>query len=168
MLFRSQAIAKRLKAFDVDVTFYRRRDIKTAHASRVLTHIRDVKALLPTFDYVIVALPLDPSTADLIDYDWFTRMKASSLFINVARGDIVVEAHLKRALAETLIRGAATDVTRKEPLPIDSPLWDVGTLHLTPHVAFYSDKYLANVIGLVIKNIEKVKLNKQIATEIKL
>lgn len=163
-----QAIAKRLKVFDVDITFYRKRALRTPHANSVYTNIEDVKALLPTFDYVIVAMPLDDSTKDLINYAWFKKMKPSSLFINVARGDIVVEADLVRALKAELIRGAATDVTRKEPLPIDSPLWDAPALHLTPHVAFYSDKYLANVIALVISNIQNVAAYKKVKTEIKL
>lgn len=161
-----QAIGKRLKAFNVDVTFYRRRAIKTPHAKETLTDLSEVINRLHTFDYIIVALPLAEETTNLIDYSWFSKMKASTLFINIARGDIVVEDDLVRALEEGIIRGVTTDVTRKEPLPIDSPLWELKDLRLTPHVAFYSNKYLHNVITLVIDNLTRVFENNKIPTEV--
>lgn len=163
-----QAVAKRLKAFNVKSTGYRRRNVKTPHFHEIITDLSVVKKRLNTFQYIIVALPLHASTADLIDLSWFKRMHPSALFINIARGDIVVENDLVEALNTNLIRGAILDVTRKEPLPIDAALWDERNLRLTPHIAFYSDKYLNNVLSLIIKNLHHLQNNEKAETEIKL
>lgn len=163
-----QAIAKRLKALGVTLTGYRRRDIKTPHFSEVYTDISMVKKIVGNFDYVIVALPLSKETKDLIDYSWFKKMSPHALFINIARGEIIVEDDLTKALDEKLIRGAILDVTRKEPLPIDSPLWDEPNVRLTPHVSFYSNRFLDNILKLLITNLENYKNNLPLETEIKL
>lgn len=163
-----QAIAKRLKLLGVHVTGYRRRDIKTPHFHEMIFDLERVKDLLPTFDYVILALPLSKDTKNVVDYSWFLKMKPSALFINIARGDIVVEGDLNKALNEALIRGAILDVTKKEPLPIDSPLWSQEHIRLTPHVAFYSNKYLDNVLNLIINNLHNYKQAEKVETEVKL
>lgn len=163
-----QSIAKRLKALGVNVEGYRRRDVKTPHFSKIYTDLKSVKKVVGTYDYVIVALPLSSATINLIDYSWFKAMDEKALFINIARGDIVVEEDLSKALDDGLIRGAILDVTKKEPLPIDSPLWEKEHLRLTPHISFYSNRFLDNIIKLIITNLSNLKEGLSLETEVKL
>lgn len=163
-----QAIAKRLKAFNVKSSCYRRKPGKTPNFANVYTDLDEVKALLPSFDYVIMALPSTPETRKMINYNWFKKMNPNALFINIARGDLIIEDDLSKALSNNLIRGAILDVTTKEPLPIDSPLWEQERVLITPHISFYSDKYLENVITLLISNLQKYFNGRRIPTEIKL
>lgn len=163
-----QSIAKRLKALGVTLTGYRRRSIKTPHFHELYTDLNEIKAKLPSFDYVIIAMPLSKETRDLFDYSWFKLLAPHALLINIARGELIVEEDLHRALSEKLFRGAILDVTRKEPLPIDSPLWELDNLRLTPHIAFYSNRFLENIITLIIANVQNYHLGRPLETEVKL
>ncbi|HEB89248.1 MAG TPA: D-2-hydroxyacid dehydrogenase [Deltaproteobacteria bacterium] len=89
--------------------------------------------LLAIADYVVAALPLTPETTRLLDGACFARMKPDAALINVGRGGVVDEAALVRALRDGVIRAAALDVFEVEPLPEDSPLWDLPNVIVTPH-----------------------------------
>lgn len=156
----------RLSAMGVQVHGYRRKNQNQPGFAKITTSIAKVKENLALFDYVIIALPLSEDTKNLIDEDWLSRMKKSALLINVARGSIIDEKALLNALNAETIRGAILDVTVKEPLPIDSPLWEAKNLILTPHVAFYSDKYLANVLSLLVTNLKAYYEDRTVETEI--
>ncbi|TQN28315.1 phosphoglycerate dehydrogenase-like enzyme [Haloactinospora alba] len=86
-------------------------------------------------DYVVVAAPLTPATRGLVDARALERMKPTARLINVARGPLVVEDDLARALAAGEIAGAALDVTETEPLPDSSPLWDTPGVIVSPHMS---------------------------------
>lgn len=101
----------------------------------------DLDTLLMTSDVISVHAPLTPLTEGMMDYQTFSKMKKTALFINVGRGPIVKEEDLVKALEENLIAGAALDVMTKEPLPLESPLLtiqDSRKLVLTPHIAWAS------------------------------
>src|SRR5690606_3587844 len=89
--------------------------------------------VLPRCDYVVLTLPLTEETRHLFGADEFRRMKSSAFFINIGRGEIVVEEELIEALQSGEIAGAGLDVFTKEPLPEDSPLWDFENVIVTPH-----------------------------------
>ena len=80
-------------------------------------------------------------------------MKSSSYLVNVTRGEVMVEEDLVEALTNGEIRGAALDVTPREPLPADSPLWSLENVVMTPHTAGASqfraqrnlDRFLSNL-----------------------
>lgn len=80
-------------------------------------------------------LPLTPQTRDLIDARLFAQLKTPAYFINVARGDHVVEADLLAALDTGVLAGATLDVCRNEPARPDHPFWSHPNIVLTPHVA---------------------------------
>ena len=84
-------------------------------------------------DWVCVALPLTPDTRDIFDAARFSRMKKGARFVNVGRGELVVEPALIDALACGHLGGAALDVFATEPLPDDSPLWAMPNVIVTPH-----------------------------------
>lgn len=92
-------------------------------------------SLLAEADWVVCAAPLTDSTRGLFDASAFGRMKPGAHFVNVGRGQHVVEDDLVDALRSGRIAGAALDVFAEEPLPGDSPLWDVPGLLVSPHMS---------------------------------
>ena len=115
--------------------------------------IDDLHAALAGADYVIDAMPLTPQTGHVFDADAFGAMQPAARFINVGRGKTVVEPALVDALASGGIAGAALDVFEEEPLPSDSPLWDMENVIVCPHMsgdvtgweADFADVFYGNV-----------------------
>lgn len=91
--------------------------------------------LLGSTDVLISILPASDGTTDLIDRTVFRKLPQHAWFVNVGRGTTVVEDDLINALRANQIAGAAIDVAREEPLPVDSPLWDAPNLIISPHSA---------------------------------
>lgn len=92
-----------------------------------------IDEMLKQSDYVVLAAPLVGTTRGLIDAERLAAMKPEACLINVGRGPQVDEAALVDALLSRRIAGAALDVFEREPLPADSPLWDIDNLLITPH-----------------------------------
>jgi len=95
----------------------------------------DLPEMLEACDFVVIAAPLTSVTRGMIRWDELSRMKSSSILVNIARGPIIEEDALVKALREGRIRAAILDVTSVEPLPGDSPLWDTPNLLITPHIS---------------------------------
>jgi glyoxylate/hydroxypyruvate reductase A len=91
--------------------------------------------LLPTADVVVLATPHTPQTHALLDRRRLGLLREGVVVVNVARGDVVDEAALVEALRDGRVRGAALDVFQREPLPADSPLWDLPNVFVSPHSA---------------------------------
>jgi phosphoglycerate dehydrogenase-like enzyme len=101
-------------------------------------------------DYLVLACPLTDETTGLIGSEEFRLLSSDAVLVNIARGGVVDEDALIRALQYGRIRGAALDVFETEPLPADSPLWDLSNVLLTPHMAGSTPKKAgrwANIIG---------------------
>ncbi|MCL2005995.1 MAG: protein kinase [Planctomycetaceae bacterium] len=112
--------------------------------------------LLRQSDVVILALPLNKHTHGMFNIDRFRQMKPDSLFVNVARGDIVITDDLVRALNDDHIAGAVLDVAAPEPLPADHPLWDFfPNVIITPHIAGQSRRRYDDVVDIFIANIHR-------------
>lgn len=90
--------------------------------------------VLPQLDIQIVCVPLTQHTRGMFDLTRFRRFKPRSIFINVARGEVVDESALITAIREGIVAKAGLDVTETEPLPGNSPLWDMENVLITPHV----------------------------------
>ncbi|MFI5798904.1 D-2-hydroxyacid dehydrogenase [Streptomyces sp. NPDC051677] len=95
----------------------------------------DLNRLLARADWVIAAAPLTEQTHGMFDTPLFGVMQPSACFVNVGRGQLVVEDALVRALQRRWIAGAALDVLAAEPLAPDSPLWQVPGLLISPHMS---------------------------------
>jgi len=108
--------------------------------------------VLSRSDYVVVACPLTDETRGLLDEEAFRTMPSTGVVVNVARGEIVDQAALTEALQEGLIRGAALDVFDEEPLPADSPLWDLSNAVVTPHMAGSTPHYWERCADLFAEN----------------
>ena len=91
--------------------------------------------LLPQADVVALVLPHNPQTIGLMDGRRLGLMKEDAILISSGRGSVLDQDALARVMGEGKLWGAALDVTTPEPLPADSPLWDIPNLLLTPHVA---------------------------------
>jgi phosphoglycerate dehydrogenase-like enzyme len=111
--------------------------------------------MLPQCDFVVVALPLTKETTNLIGERELKAMKKSAHLVNMARGRIVDETSLVRALREGWIAGAAVDAFAQEPLPSDSEMWDVPNLMVTPHVAGNFLAYLDRVMDILRDNLRR-------------
>ena len=94
--------------------------------------------LLPTADAVIMALPLTPVTRNFVDAEFLALLPSGAIVINIGRGGLVNHTALINELLSGRLQ-AALDVVTPEPLPTDSPLWDVPGLLLTPHVGGNTD-----------------------------
>jgi D-2-hydroxyacid dehydrogenase (NADP+) len=112
--------------------------------------------LLPQSDFVALTCPLTPQTELLFGAAAFAAMKPSGFLVNVARGRVVDEPALIRALKEQRIAGAALDCFWEEPLPEGSPLWALPNALITPHSAGETRRYEDNVIDLLLENLERL------------
>jgi phosphoglycerate dehydrogenase-like enzyme len=111
--------------------------------------------LLGDSDIVILCVPLNAATQGLIAAPQLTRMKHGALLINVARGPIVVEKELVAALQSGHLGGAGLDVTEIEPLPVESPLWDLPNVVITPHVGAQSARRADTTTDLICENLRR-------------
>jgi phosphoglycerate dehydrogenase-like enzyme len=108
-------------------------------------------------DVVVLAAPLTPETENLIDEAALAAMKHGAWLVNVARGRLVDDHALQRALAEGRIGGAALDTFRDEPLPPTSPLWDLPNVIVTPHTSWSSARVLDRSIDLFCDNLRRFR-----------
>jgi phosphoglycerate dehydrogenase-like enzyme len=102
-------------------------------------------------DILMIALPEDPSTMGRVGEAELAALGAGWL-VNVGRGSVVDEAALHHALTEGKLRGAGLDVTATEPLPDDSPLWDLPNVIITPHMGWSSDRLAGRLAEIVVAN----------------
>jgi D-2-hydroxyacid dehydrogenase (NADP+) len=104
-------------------------------------------------DYLINVLPASPENAALFDAALFAAMKSTAYYISAGRGQTVDETALISALRERRIAGAALDVFQSEPLPPDSPFWNLPNVFITPHVGGYIAEYEDFIMPLIVDNM---------------
>ncbi len=112
-------------------------------------------ALLGRADWLVLSCPLTDETRGLIDAAALTRLPATAHVINVARGQIIDEPALIAALQDGRLDGAYLDVFAEEPLPTDSPLWDLPDVIISPHDSAASTGNSARVSELFLRNLER-------------
>lgn len=106
------------------------------------------------FDIVILTAPLLPSTRGLINKTILQNMASGSMLINIARGGLIDEQALIETLAERTDLFAALDVFENEPLPEDSPLWDMGNVAISPHNSFVGDGNNRRMFDVIYYNLK--------------
>jgi len=111
--------------------------------------------VLPYADFVVIAAPETPETRHLIGAAELARMKSSARVVNVARGSLLDEMALVRALKEQKLGGAALDVTAVEPLAPESPLWKTSHLMITPHTSAVSDRLWKRQTAILVELLER-------------
>jgi phosphoglycerate dehydrogenase-like enzyme len=115
----------------------------------------ELSEMLAQCDYVVIALPMTSATEHFIGEAELRAMKPTAYLVNIARGAIVDEKALLRALQEGWIGGAGLDVFEHEPLPPDDPLWDLENVLISPHVAGFSPRYDERAAALFGQNLAR-------------
>jgi glyoxylate/hydroxypyruvate reductase len=151
-----QTIARRLAALDLEVWGARRtQDAPPPEGvSRVLP-LTDLHPVLGLIDALILACPLTSETKGLIGAAELAAMQDGALLINVARGPVIDERALVHALRAGRLCGAALDVAEVEPLPRDSPLWDLPNVLISPHSASTVHAENRRIVDLFLVNLRR-------------
>ena len=154
--------AKIAKAFGMKVLGIRHSGTPVKHVDEMFT-TDQLNSLLPECDYIVVTLPLTAETKHLFGAEQFALMKPSAFFINIGRGELVVEQDLINALLEQQIAGAGLDVFTTEPLPAENPLWEMEHVIVTPHTSGSTEYYDKRVIeDIFIPNLKNYIANESV------
>lgn len=119
--------------------------------------VEEIGEGLADSDYVLNLLPLTSSTENFFDDRVFSMVKRGSVFVNLGRGATVVDEALLRALDEHIVRYAALDVFREEPLPAQHPFWTHPRIFMTPHIGGLMPKYWDAVVDIFIENVKRLE-----------
>ena len=149
-------LAELAKAFDMNVVAFRRDPGAGRKAADSVHTLAELPALLPRADFVVLTCPLVPETRGVIDARALGLMQRSAVLVNVGRGPCVVESALIEALNSGRIAGAALDCTDPEPPEQASPLWAMPNVFITPHTGGETCQYEANVIEILVENLERM------------
>ena len=144
-------IAKRAVPFGMKVV-YNCRHPKKEWEDEFGVEYRDLDTLLAESDYISVNVPLTDSTRKMFNDEVFAKMKDGSVFINIARGGVMDEYALKRALDSGHLKGAGIDVFEKEPCT-DSILISCPNAALTPHTAPYTSENFVEMNRVTVQNV---------------
>ncbi len=128
-----------------------------------LLPVSELDALLAESDVLVLCAPATSETTDLIDAGARARLRPGAVLCNVARGALVDEAALCAALESGRLAAAILDVTRREPLPADDPLWDAPNLYLSPHCSIPPD---ARLIDLLVENLDRYQRGEPLRNEV--
>lgn len=145
------AIAALLGAVGMRVRLVGRRSRPGVHDSAELPR------LLADTDYLVLAAPLTEQTRGMVDASLLARLPPRARLINVGRGPLVVEDDLVTALSTRRLAGAALDVFGTEPLPVDSPLWTLPEVIVSPHMSGDFVGWRDALVGLFADNMARYR-----------
>ena len=155
-----RAVAQRARALGMRVAAIRRTrtpptDQGDDIAAEMITGDDALGRLLDMSDFIVLTVPATSQTRGMIGAGEIARMRAGTVLINVARGSVIDETALIAALHAGRLRGAGLDVFATEPLPVDSPLWELPSVLITPHVSATSSRFWEREGGLIRENLER-------------
>ena len=163
-----QALIKRCLGFEMNVFVYdpyiNDEKIKSLGGKKV----NDLKEAVKDMDAISLHMPLNDETKNIVNYDLLRSMKTNCIVINAARGGIINEVDLDKALKENLIFGAGLDVFETEPPKSDNPLLKNDKVFLSPHTAAFTEECMIrmgketiqNIIDFFEKKLDKSKIIK--------
>lgn len=149
------AIAERAVAFNMRVIGVRRRDLPVPNLPIEVAPMSQLADLLAISDHVVTSLPLTPATRNLLAADQLAAMKPGAIIYNVGRGPVINTPDLIAALESGHLGGAGLDVVDPEPLPEDSPLWDMPNVLITSHTSGASPNYWERGAAILIENVRR-------------
>lgn len=152
-----RGVAEMASALGMHVLAIRENPQKGRGPAHEVFGFEELNDVLPRADFVIIAAPLTEKTRDSIGAEQFALMKHDAYFINVARGALVNESALIEALQSKTIGGASLDVFSEEPLPQNSPLWNLSNVLITPHSAALTDQQWERHYKLFTENLRRFK-----------
>src|SRR5699024_3616672 len=147
-----QEVARIAKAFRMTTYGISRSGKQVEHIDTVYS-IEQKGKVLSEADFVISVLPSTEETRQLFTYDVFCQMKREAIFLNMGRGDAVVEEDLLQAMKEERICHAILDVFRTEPLHSESPFWQEENITITPHTSGVSEHYITRALDIFTENL---------------
>ena len=153
-------VARRAQGFDMRTIAVDPETVEAPSFVHEVWQMDRFHELLAQSDVVAICAPLTPETHGMFNDAAFQAMQSHALLVNVTRGKIIDGPALLRALNNGSIGGAGLDVTPEEPLPTDSPLWDMPNVIITPHVAGGSPIRLDRTVGLFCDNLERILVGK--------
>lgn len=159
-------IARLGQAFDMRVIGLRRRPREAGDPVEAVFSPDRLHEALAEADVVALACPLTPETENLVDAAALAVMKPGALLINVARGRVVDQDALVRALTEGRIAGAGLDCFHDEPLPADAPFWRMPNVIVTPHSAGETSLYEGRVIALLMENLGRLRRGEELVNPV--
>ena len=147
---------KRLKALGAHVIGIRRRSTDVPPEADEMGTMDHLDEYLSRADIVATSLPDTPATRYLYNKERFAAMKKGAWFLNIGRGNCVVQADLIEAVQSGHLAGAALDVTDPEPLPATDPIWQVPGIYITPHVSggFHLQATHDRIIQIACENLK--------------
>ena len=163
-----QALIKRCLGFEMNVYVYdpciNDERIKSLGGKKV----NDLKEAVKEMDAISLHMPLNDETKNIVNYDLLRSMKTNCIVVNAARGGIINEVDLDKALRENLIFGAGLDVFETEPPKSDNPLLKNDKVFLSPHTAAFTEECMIrmgketiqNIIDFFEKKLDKSKIIK--------
>lgn len=116
--------------------------------------MQEIDKALKTADVIVLTLPLTEDTRGFFHGERFSHCKNGAILVNIARGAVVKEKDLTYALVSGNLGGAVLDVFADEPLPQESPLWEMENVVITPHNSFVSPKNNERLFSVMLQNIE--------------
>ena len=145
-----QAVGRIARAFGMEVLAYNRSRCAAGEAIAAYTDLDD---LLTRSDIVSLHLPLTADNTGMVNDAFLAKMKDGAILLNTARGGLIDEAALNRALTSGKLRGAAADVAAEEPIPADSPLLTAPNMILTPHMAWAPLETRQRILDITMDSI---------------
>jgi len=160
-----QGIAARADALGMDVVGVKRTPTPVDHVDTVYPRA-DLHEAIADAKFVALAVPLTDDTEGMIGDAELDAMRDDAVLVNVARGQVVDQSALVDALEGDDLAGAALDVFETEPLPEDSPLWELDEVVVTPHAAAATRDYAERMAALVRENVRRVAAGERLANAV--
>jgi phosphoglycerate dehydrogenase-like enzyme len=157
-----QAVARLAKGFGMSVIGTRARPRPMDCVDEVHSG-RELPELWGRADFIVICAPLLATTRGLVGAAAFSAMKQGAVLVDVSRGGIVDQSALVAALVSGRLAGAALDVFESEPLPLDSPLWEIENLIVSPHCSSVFDGWEASSMQMFCDNVERWKTGAPLA-----
>jgi phosphoglycerate dehydrogenase-like enzyme len=161
-------LATRCQAMGMRVLGYRRRDVAVPGVDRLWSAAAGdgLDDLLAESDFVVLAVPLSDATHHLIGERELRLMRPGAVLVNMARGAVIDEAALLRALREGRIAGAGLDTFAQEPLPATSELWDAPNTLITPHVTPQVPDRTGRSLEIIVENVRRYRAGEPLLNQL--
>jgi phosphoglycerate dehydrogenase-like enzyme len=160
-----RSVAKLGHTFGMRVIGYDIREVEDENVDRVYAE-NQLPKLLEQSDFVVLCVPYTSRTERIISIDEIRAMKQTAFLVNVGRGRLIDEPILIEALSKGWIAGAGLDVFETEPLPPDSPFYNLGNVIMTPHIAGATPDYWDHVGKIFTDNLKSFLACEKMATEL--
>lgn len=160
-----QEVAKRCKAMGMRVTGVATSVRSFDSVDRVVV-AADLETVIGQVDFVVLCLPLTGQTRGLFGREMLQAMKPGAYLIDVSRGGIVDQTALADLLRTGRIAGALLDVFETEPLPPESPLWELENVLITPHVSGTTPYYMDRALDIFLQNFDALRTNGSVITPV--